>query len=75
VAIPDEAIRDGRVWLPRLLAETGLAASNADARRLISGGGVRMDGESLGDPDAELAVEEIRGRVIQVGRRRFARLA
>ena len=75
VAIPVSAVRDGKVWLPRLLTETGLAASNAEARRLVSGGGVRMDGETLGDPDAELSLEDIRGRVLQVGRRRFARLS
>ncbi len=74
VAVPSGAIREGKVWLPRLLAETGLAASNAEARRLISGGGVRIDGEPLVDPDAEPSVEEIRGRVLQVGRRRFVRL-
>ena len=44
------------VWLPRLLAETGLAGSNAEARRLIEQGGVRLDGEAvLDDPDVELA--------------------
>jgi tyrosyl-tRNA synthetase len=75
VQIPDGTVRDGRVWLPRLLAETGLASSNAEARRLISQGGVRLDGEPVGDPEAELPVAELRGKVIQVGRRRFARLA
>jgi tyrosyl-tRNA synthetase len=74
VRIPDGTVRDGRVWLPRLLAETGLASSNAEARRLISQGGVRLDGEPVGDPEAELPVAELRGKVIQVGRRRFARL-
>ena len=74
VHIPDGTVRDGRVWLPRLLAETGLASSNAEARRLISQGGVRLDGEPVGDPEAELPVAELRGKVIQVGRRRFARL-
>lgn len=72
--IPDETIRDGRVWIPRLLAETGLAASNADARRLIQGGGVKLDGKALTDPDDDLPVENLRGRILQVGRRRFARL-
>ena len=38
-------------------------------------GGVRLDGEVLQDPDAELTVAELRGRVLQVGRRRFVRLA
>lgn len=72
--IPAGALRDGRIWLPRLLAELGMASSNADARRLIGGGGVRLDGELLQDPDAELDPEGLRGRVLQVGRRRFVRL-
>ena len=36
--IPTGAIRDEHVWLPRLLAETGLAGSNAEARRLDRAG-------------------------------------
>jgi tyrosyl-tRNA synthetase len=75
VAIPAEAVKDGVVWLPRLLAETGLAASNAEAKRLVAGGGVRLNGEALTDPDAELEPEELRGKVLQVGKRRFVRLA
>jgi tyrosyl-tRNA synthetase len=74
VAIPAEAVKDGVVWLPRLLAETGLAASNAEAKRLVAGGGVRLDGEALTDPDAELEPEELRGKVLQVGKRRFVRM-
>jgi tyrosyl-tRNA synthetase len=62
------------VWLPRLLATSGLAASNADARRLIEQGGVRLDGETVQDADAEFAQGELSGRVLQVGRRRFVRL-
>jgi tyrosyl-tRNA synthetase len=74
VAIPEDAIQDGRVWMPRLLVSLGMAESNAHARRLIEQGGVRLDGEPIVDAAAELAVDEIRGRVVQVGRRRFARL-
>jgi tyrosyl-tRNA synthetase len=74
VTIPAEAVRDGTVWLPRLLASTGLASSHAEARRLIEQGGVRLDGEPLTDPDGELPAERLTGRVLQVGRRRFARL-
>ena len=74
-AIPPEAVHDGKVWLPRLLAATGLVSSNAEARRLIEQGGVRIDGEPVSDPDGEVRVEDLRGRVLQVGRRRFLRLA
>jgi tyrosyl-tRNA synthetase len=74
-ALPHEAERDGSVWLPRLLALTGLASSNADARRLIEQGGVRLDGAVVTDPDLELTPADLSGRVIQVGRRRFLRLS
>jgi tyrosyl-tRNA synthetase len=74
VEVPADALRDGKVWLPRLLAVTGLASSNADARRLIEQGGVRLDGKPVTDPDAEFAQAELSGRVLQIGRRRFVRL-
>lgn len=73
--IPPDVVRDDRVWLPRLLAELGLVASNSEGRRAMQQGGVRLDGEPVVDPDAELGAEELRGRVLQVGRRRFVRLA
>lgn len=71
---PSWATSEGRFWLPNLLVRTGLAGSKAEARRLIVQGGVRLDGRPLLDPEAELGVEELRGRVLQVGRRRFVRL-
>jgi tyrosyl-tRNA synthetase len=72
--IPETAVKDGKVWLPRLLAEAGLASSNSDARRLIEQGGVRLDGEPVTDPDLELPHADLIGRVFQVGRRKFVRL-
>lgn len=57
-----------------VIAETGLASSRSDARRLISQGGVRLDGEPLTDPQGELPRSALEGKVLQVGKRRFARL-
>jgi tyrosyl-tRNA synthetase len=74
MAIPADALRDGRVWLPRLMVGVGLASSNAEARRAVEQGGVRLDGEPIADPDAEMTPDALRGRVLQVGRRRFVRL-
>jgi tyrosyl-tRNA synthetase len=74
VALPVSAVREGRVWLPRLLSELGLVSSNSEGRRQIEQGGVRIDGEQVSDPSGELTPEELRGRVIQVGSRRFARI-
>src|SRR6266516_139173 len=74
VSIPQESVRGGRVWLPRLLSAMGLAASNAEARRAIQQGGVRIDGTPATDPEAEFDPRELQGRVLQVGRRRFVRI-
>ncbi len=71
---PEWASAGGRYWLPGLLAATGLAASRSEGRRLIAQGGVRLDGETITDPETELPAEALRGRVLQVGRRRFVRL-
>jgi tyrosyl-tRNA synthetase len=72
--IPAEAYRDGRVSLPHLVASLGMADSNSEARRLIGQRGVRIDGRVVDDPEAELPVGEVAGRIIQVGRRQFRRL-
>jgi tyrosyl-tRNA synthetase len=74
ILVPAGLATDGRVWLPRLIASLGLAASNSDARRLIEQGGVRIDGEPVSDPSIEVPVEDLVGRVLQVGRRRFLRI-
>lgn len=72
--IPAEAVQGAEVRLAPLLAGLGLASSNSEARRLVAGGGVRLDGELVSDPEAVFSPEELRGRVIQVGRRRFVRI-
>jgi tyrosyl-tRNA synthetase len=72
--IPAEAIRAGSVWLPRLLVALELAGSNAEARRLIEQGGIRLDGEPVPAAETEIGVAELRGKVLQAGRRSFVRL-
>jgi tyrosyl-tRNA synthetase len=60
------------IWICRLLSEAGLVASNGEARRLIQQGGVKVDGEKVGDPNQEIIPGgEI---VLQAGKRRFARV-
>jgi tyrosyl-tRNA synthetase len=74
VSIPPETVRDGRVWVPRLLVAVGLAGSNAEAKRLIEQGGVRIDGEPLADAETDVPLETLAGATVQVGRSRFVRL-
>ena len=75
VALPEEAFMNGLVWLPRLLPLLGLATSQGDARRLMLQGAVRINGAQIADPLEELRPEDLEGKVIQVGRRKFVRVA
>jgi tyrosyl-tRNA synthetase len=70
--VPADEAPDGRIRLIRLLVVTGLAESNSEARRLISQGGVSVDGGRVHDVEAIVPARE--GLVVQVGRRRFARI-
>ncbi len=70
--IPTDALRDGSVYLPKLMAALGLARSNSQARGLIRQSGVRLDGAVV--TEEELPEAQVRGRVLQVGRREFVRL-
>jgi tyrosyl-tRNA synthetase len=70
--MPTVAIAPGTVHLPALLAEELGIPSRSEARRLIAGGGVSLDGEPVTELD--LPSERLDGRVIRAGKRRFARL-
>lgn len=62
----------GTVPILRLLTETGLAASNGEARRLIEQGGVSIDGQRITDQHARIDVRG--GAVLKVGKRKFVRV-
>lgn len=58
-----------------LLRALGLCASSSEARRQIQGGGVRLDGEKLTDPNQTFAAAaDLAGKVLQLGRKTFRRL-
>jgi tyrosyl-tRNA synthetase len=73
VDLPEGAVDGDRVYLPRVLAELGLAESRSEARRLISQGGVRINGEPATSEEAPLS--DVTGALLQVGKRRFVRLS
>jgi tyrosyl-tRNA synthetase len=60
------------VHLPSLLVSSFGVASTSEARRLIEQGGVKIAGEAVSELD--LARERLAGAIVQVGKRRFARL-
>jgi tyrosyl-tRNA synthetase len=73
--VPDEiedlVLDGGLVHMPQLIAD-GFGRSKSEARRLLTSGGVKLDGEpveALDFPAGDLA-----GKVLQVGKRHFRRL-
>ncbi len=72
VALPAAELVDGRLWVVKLLVRIGFAASNGEARRLLEGRGVKLDGAVVADD--KLEVDLRREVLVQAGKRRFARV-
>ena len=64
---------DGGIAMGELVRRAGLAKTNAEAMRLISQGAVRLDGERVSD--RAMVVPAGSTSVVQVGKRRFARVS
>jgi tyrosyl-tRNA synthetase len=64
----------GEVHLPRLLAGA-FDVSTSEARRVLAQGGAKLDGAALPANNLDVAQEALAGRVVQLGKRRFAKLS
>jgi tyrosyl-tRNA synthetase len=64
----------GGIHLPALISKA-FEISSSEARRLIAQGGVRLDGEAIPGDSLDLPRDQLAGRVLQVGKRRFVRLS
>jgi tyrosyl-tRNA synthetase len=72
--IPEVALDGGMSGMPitQVLKQAGLVASTSEAMRQIDGGGVRVDGEKVVEKQLMLNKGSI--QVVQVGKRKFARV-
>jgi len=61
------------VHMPALIADL-LGGSRSQARRMLSQGAVKLDGEPLGDADLDLDSQRLDGAILQLGKREFRRL-
>ena len=66
---------EGKVYLAKLLADVEIAKSAGEGRRLIDGGGVKIDGKAVPAKCYNVDPELLHaGCVLQSGKRRWARL-
>jgi tyrosyl-tRNA synthetase len=63
---------EGGYAIVALLRDAGLTSGTSESIRMIQQGGVRIDGEKISDP--RLAVQPDQTLVLQVGKRKFARV-
>ena len=72
--LAQDDIKEGKVWVVRVLVESRLAGSNGEARRLISQGAVKLGSKKIEDPNLELELEKINNKIIQKGKRYFRKI-
>jgi tyrosyl-tRNA synthetase len=61
------------VHLPALLQQA-FGISTSEARRALAQGGVKLDGEPVANGSLDVSIEDVAGKVLQLGKRRFARV-
>ena len=65
---------DGKIPIATLIVKLELVTSAGQARRLIEGGGVSLDGEKTFDPRTAMTADELDGKVLRVGKHKFRTL-
>lgn len=70
--IPVQKFSKSKYNIVELLTDTKLTSSKGEARRLIEGGGVRVDGNKITSFEEEIDISK--ERLLQVGKRKFLKI-
>jgi tyrosyl-tRNA synthetase len=62
-----------KIWIVKLITETGLAQTNGEARRAVQQGSVKIDNEKILDTNFEVELTE-KEFILQVGKRGFKKV-
>ena len=71
ITISKQNFIDGKIWIAHIIMESNFAQSSSEAIRLVKQGAVRLNGERITDDKATI---DVKNEVLQVGKRKFARL-
>lgn len=78
-AVPDEmdevqlVATASQIQIANILKDAGLTVSTSEAMRMVKQGAVKIDGEKVSDPKLAVAVGST--HVVQVGKRKYARVS
>jgi tyrosyl-tRNA synthetase len=68
---PTVDVAPGAYAVTELVVKAGLAASNSEARRLFEQGGIKLNQQKVSEPEVTVSS----GDLLQVGKRKFAKIA
>ncbi|MDZ7672762.1 MAG: tyrosine--tRNA ligase [Halanaerobiales bacterium] len=72
VEIKESKLEDGKLWIVKIVAATGMVDSNSQARRMIKQGAVSIDDKKYEKINLDLEVKD--GMIVQIGKRRYAKI-
>ena len=75
VEVSKSEVENDSQRLARILNSAGLVASNKEGARMISQGAVRIEDVAFEDPDGLVSITQVDGKVIQVGKRKWAQIS
>lgn len=67
-------LTEDEVYVPGVLAKLAMTKSAGEGRRLIDGGGVKIDGKAIAPKVYNIASKDLDGVIIQVGKRKYVRI-
>ena len=72
IVVSGEELDDGAIWIAKLLVLLGLSPSTSEARRNVMQGAVKVNEEKV--TDVRLNIKIKNGDIIQVGKRKIAKI-
>ncbi len=74
VRLNERDLRQGKIWICRLITLCRAASSNSEAARLVQQGAVEIDGEKITDKASEIPIRAPHSFLLRVGKRRIYRI-
>lgn len=72
--IPEKKYPQGEVWVCKLLADTEMVTSSSEARRMIQGMAVEIDGSKITDVQLKMNLKPGSELLIKVGKKKFTKV-